>query len=76
MLVSICKYFYQLFTKKESFQIVWIGLDWNALFRFDKIVGKINQINKMHNASFSPHQSICLVKVNVKNNNDNNSNNK
>ena len=29
----------------------WIRLDWNALFRVDKIVGKKNQMNKMHNTS-------------------------
>ena len=29
----------------------------------------------MHNASPSSHQSICLVKVNVKSNNDNNNGN-
>ena len=55
----------------------WIELDWNALFRVDKIVEKKNQINKMHNTSSSSYQSICPIKVNIKNNNDNsNSNNK
>ena len=29
----------------------------------------------MHNTSSSSYQSICLIKVNVKNNDDNNNNN-
>ena len=55
----------------------WIGLDWNALFRADKILEQ-NQMNEMHNTSSSSYQSICLIKFSVKNNNsdNNNSNNK
>ena len=56
-------------------QAFWIGLDWNALFRVDKIVEIKNQMNKMHNTSSSSYQSICLIKINVKNNNDNNNSN-
>ena len=59
----------------DRFSLDWIRLDWNALFRVDKIVEKKNQINKMHNTNSSSYQSICLIKVNVKNNNDNNNGN-
>ena len=42
------------------------------LFRADKILEQ-NQMNEMHNTSSSSYQSICLIKFNVKiNNNDNN----
>ena len=54
----------------DRFSSGWTGLDWNALFRVDKIVEK-NQISKMRSTS-----SIYLIKVNVKNNDNNNSNNK
>ena len=53
----------------------WVGLNWDALFRVDKIIEKKNHMHKMHNTSSSPYQSICLIKVNVNNNNNNNNNN-
>ena len=59
----------------DRFSSGWTGLDWNALFRVDKIVEK-NQISKMRSTSSSSYQSIYLIKVNVKNNDNNNSNNK
>ena len=52
-----------------------IGLDWNALLRVDKIVEKKNQNNKRIIQVLTHYQSICLIKVNVKNNNENNSSN-
>ena len=48
-------------------------MDWNALFRVDEMVEK-NQMNKMHNTSSSLYQSIYLIKVNGKNNNNNSDN--
>ena len=59
--------------------VLWIGLDWNALFYVDKIVKIRKNMHKMHIASFNSYQSICLVKSTSKindNNNINNNNNK
>lgn len=51
-----------------------IGLDWNTLFCADKIRGKKNHMHKMDNTSYSPYQSIYLIKFNVKNSNNDNNN--
>ena len=37
--------------------------------------GKKNHMHEMYNTSSSSYQSICPIKVNVKNNNSNNNNN-
>ena len=47
----------------------WIGLDWNALFYVDKIVKKRKSTHKMHNA-IQKELTNCLIKVNIKNNNN------
>ena len=44
-------------------------MDWNALFRVDKILEK-----RMHNTSSRSYHSISLIKVSVKSNNNNNNN--
>ena len=36
-------------------------MDWNALFRVNKIVETENHLHKMHNTSSSSYQLICPV---------------
>ena len=43
-----------------TLRLDWVGLDWNALFRVDKILEKKNHMHKMHNTSSSSYQSIYV----------------